>query len=146
MYYPFTKHHTFTIQAGRAIFPSGERFEMAAHIYDRKMFLVAVIAVNGSGADALAAARSWLDLVFGLDLQRAELQQRRAAARAARHEAALVFYPRRLVAARERAEREHEQGIADQMRANMVSASKVGRRYDPRPNVDRDRTQRIRGQ
>jgi hypothetical protein len=145
MYCPFTKHHTFTIQAGRAIFPSGKRVEMAAHIYNDKMSLVAVIAVNGSGADALAVARSWLDLVFGLDIQRAEVQRRRAAAQAAQLEAARLDDERRRTEVRERAERAHEQAIADQMRANMVSASKVGRRYDPRPNVDRDRMRRIRG-
>lgn len=143
--YPFAKHHTYTIQTGRALLPSGKRVEMAAHIHNDRGRLVAVIAVDGDGAAAITAARSWLDLVFGLDIQRAELQQRRATEHAARQEAERLDDERRRTEVRERAERAHEQIIADQMRANMVSASKVGRRYDPRPNVDQARMRRVRG-
>lgn len=135
--YPFAKHHTFTIQTGRVCFSSGKRVEMAAHIHNDRGVLIAVIAVEGDGSNAIRAARSWLDLTFALDVQRAEQERLADEARAARLEAARLDDKRRQEAARQRRELENDREIAAQMRANMVSASRVGRRYDPRPVTDR---------
>lgn len=141
--YPHTTHHGYFIQTARAFF-GGRHYDMAANIYSG-YDLIAVIAVEGDGAAAIAVAKSWLDLVFALDVQRAEQEQRRAAVRAQREHDAALATARHLAEVKAARERENEAEIAERMRSNMVSASRVGRRYDPRPAIDADRARRIRG-